>query len=991
MRISEAFEFAARGPSAAQSKAAPSSAGPFFVGCLLVCLGGCVPSIEDGCERDDDCPGGSVCRLSICLESTDIGAADAGPSDVGSDASSPDDAAIHGDLGPGDAAPGHDSRPADDAAVRDARPPADAGSDADPDAERDAEVRVDAGPDAAPDACVPSEETCNGRDDDCDFAVDETFDTLGAPCEVGDGPCRRGGVYVCADEHTVVCNAVPGEGLTEICNGSDDDCDGEIDEDADLVCYGGPPHTRGLGICRDGVAPCLEGGIRGPCGDDIRPLPAEVCDADGHDEDCDGVVDEGCTCDEGITEACGSNVGECSVGFRVCRNGEWRDCIASRLPGQFAEVCNGLDDDCDGESDEGFPLGQGCELGLGQCRAEGVTVCRNGDAICDAQIGEPGIEQCGTGLDEDCDGEIDEGFLVDVPCELVNEGCLSVGTRVCSEDRTSTVCDAVPIEPTVELCGTLADEDCDGEVDEGFEAVGEVCSAGVGECLEFGVMVCAAGGADVVCDAQIGVPGDEECRAPNGLDDDCDGIVDEGAHPGEACTDGFGPCQVDGTVACVDGGTWICAPSEPLPATCENARAEGQCVRGVCVWEACTEGWFDDDADLSNGCERGCGPSVEGQMRFGLTEDWPETIAVDARSGAEILAWMAPNEGGDDVRVAGESLFGPGVAFELTLSIPGVDLSWPDVALVDGGAIVVARARARSRDSDLVIDDGIAVFGIASASIDDLVVVRQRIASPGRPAVASRPSGRTLMLISGDLDGGDGGDEVPAAWLSAEIGLADGVLAVSPPTVVLRESLRDVRPAIAATSTGYAAAAVRADGQLVFVSLRGELNAVRVAATEVLGPGPVETNEIRVHVDGTRALVAFEVENDAAIFVIPISVAEPRAPVVGADLRLTGERRVLAHPEIVGAGDDFTVWYTDYSDDGPVKVKAVFLRWSTQPPNDEPTLARIGTVRAPLVTANNRIDERLRAWSTANGLRVAWFSRRQGEQPGIFRADVDCR
>lgn len=77
----------------------------------------------------------------------------------------------------------------------------------------------------------PMIETCNDIDDDCNSMTDETFPSKGMACTAGMGACTTAGVLVCsADGSGVVCDAVPGAPALEMCNGSDDDCDGAADE-----------------------------------------------------------------------------------------------------------------------------------------------------------------------------------------------------------------------------------------------------------------------------------------------------------------------------------------------------------------------------------------------------------------------------------------------------------------------------------------------------------------------------------------------------------------------------------------------------------------------------------------------------------------------------------------------------------------------------------------------------------------------------------------
>ncbi|TNF36461.1 MAG: hypothetical protein EP329_05245, partial [Deltaproteobacteria bacterium] len=192
-------------------------------------------------------------------------------------------------------------------------------------------------------------------------------------------------------------------GADEVCNGRDDDCDGAVDEGVANAC--------------------------GACG----AVPEETCN--GVDDDCDGEIDEGCA---------------------VCTPTE--------------EICNGADDDCDGETDEG------CE-------------------VCDPDT-DPGCAPCGpercNGVDDDCDGEIDEDVALGTPCEASTGTCAAPGTWACGPKETFVCAAADPRLVNGEVCNGV-DDDCDGQVDELL--VCAVCAPGVtGTCaLEWVPVGCVVG------------------------------------------------------------------------------------------------------------------------------------------------------------------------------------------------------------------------------------------------------------------------------------------------------------------------------------------------------------------------------------------------------------------------------------------------------------------------------------------------------------------
>jgi alpha-tubulin suppressor-like RCC1 family protein len=446
-------------------------------------------------------------------------------------------------------------------------------------------------------------EACDYLDNDCDATIDEVVAVPGFADEDRD-------LHGDPDAPLTACPDTPGfsttsddcddmdpevyGGLLEICDAKDNDCDELTDETPAAVTWYADDDADGFGV--DGsrtvvsCTPVPDFSLRSSDCDDMdrlrSPVARELCN--GEDDDCDGTAD--------FMIRPGDLEDDDGDGFAdmVCGGADCDDRSAAVHPGA-PEICDGVDNDCNGVADgadamamwyldlDGDGFGDGSAPAITDCEPQPGRVPRAGDCNDLLAAIRPGVSDTCDSVDADCDGATDEdsvrfAYYVDSDGDgfglstgpIVFACVMPPGRSLAPGDCEDGSATRHP--GARELCN-LADDDCDSRVDEEAPTTWYPDVDRDGHGVAAGAIVtCAppAGYADVMDDCDDGnatrFPGNPElCDL---VDNDCDAMVDDGAS-----------------------------------SACGVSHGTGSCGAGRCTISSCDAGYADCDARFDSGCE----------------------------------------------------------------------------------------------------------------------------------------------------------------------------------------------------------------------------------------------------------------------------------------------------------------------------------------------------------------------------------------------------
>ena len=338
----------------------------------------------------------------------------------------------------------------------------------------------------APEICDGKDNDCNGLTDDnteiVTFYRDADNDGYGSATEPTVHSCSAPTGYVSNNEDCNDANAAIHPGVAEICDGKDNNCDGRIDEGFDAD---GDGYTSCNGDCNDYDAT-------------VYPGAPELCD--DKDNNCNGEIDE-----EAKTtfyrDTDGDGYGNPAISTHACtkpagyvtNNIDCDDTRATVYPGA-PELCDGLDNNCNGQVDENagttyYKDADGDGYGnpairITACSKPSGYVTNNTDCNDANKNVRPGAVEICDGIDNDCDGLIDEGVTTTWYRDADGDGYgnTAISIKACSKPlgyvSNNTDCNdnSASVHPgATEICGNSIDENCNSQIDEGCITTVKIC------------------------------------------------------------------------------------------------------------------------------------------------------------------------------------------------------------------------------------------------------------------------------------------------------------------------------------------------------------------------------------------------------------------------------------------------------------------------------------------------------------------------------------
>jgi hypothetical protein len=366
-----------------------------------------------------------------------------------------------------------------------------------------------------------------------------------------------------------------GSGAGETCSAGES---GPCYESADGIAYEGEP-PEGQTTCRLGERKCESDGTWGVCLGAVAPEAADICDLPGNDANCNGMPNEGCPCENGTTRPCGSDEGNCQQGEQTCVDEKWGTCEGEVKPTGPDSCDEGDDSDCNGVVNEPCSCLNGetkqCGTDVGLCEF-GTVTCVNGvyPQTCTGGVAPADKDGCEPGNDANCNGtENDLCACTGSGSEEcgIDTGACSKGMRAC-ENGVLGMCMGGVVPTTNDTCfaaDETNDTNCNGQFRDGCDCVATDPPTACGD----------AGCGTRACDGATGKPGactgdNETLRCNPNAPDNRQICGTNGAWVAKACPAGT-VCRDDGESCKAIEGQPCATTADCATGTCNSFYLDG--------------------------------------------------------------------------------------------------------------------------------------------------------------------------------------------------------------------------------------------------------------------------------------------------------------------------------------------------------------------------------------------------------------------------------